>query len=51
MTMPNRPIAPSLLLFATFYGGMVTIAGVLGAKQVAIGPLVVESGAKMFCWN
>jgi uncharacterized integral membrane protein (TIGR00697 family) len=44
MTMPNRPIAPSLLLFATFYGGMVTIAGVLGAKQVAIGPLVVEAG-------
>ncbi len=34
----------SLLLFALFYGGMVTIAGVLGAKQVALGPLVVEAG-------
>ena len=34
----------SLLLFALFYGGMVTLAGVLGAKQVALGPLVVEAG-------
>ena len=34
----------SLLLFALFYGGMVTVAGVLGAKQVALGPLVVEAG-------
>ena len=39
-----RPIAPSLLLFALFYGGMVTVAGVLGAKQVALGPLAVEAG-------
>jgi queuosine precursor transporter len=37
-------IAPSLLLFALFYGGMVTLAGVLGAKQVALGPLAVEAG-------
>lgn len=35
---------PSLLLFALFYGGMVTLAGVLGAKQVALGPLAVEAG-------
>jgi len=41
---PVPPIARSLLLFATFYGGMVTIAGVLGAKQVTIGPLAVEAG-------
>ena len=34
----------SLLLFSVFYGGMVTIAGVLGAKQVALGPLAVEAG-------
>lgn len=34
----------SLLLFSIFYGGMVTIAGVLGAKQVALGPLAVEAG-------
>ena len=34
----------SLLLFSALYGGMVTIAGVLGAKQVALGPLAVEAG-------
>ena len=34
----------SLLLLTVFYGGMVTIAGVLGAKQVALGPLAVEAG-------
>lgn len=39
-----RHIAPSLMLFTVFYGGMVTIAGVLGAKQIALGPLVVEAG-------
>ena len=44
MSTPARPLAPSLLLLATFYGGMVTIAGVLGAKQVSIGPLAVEAG-------
>jgi hypothetical protein len=32
------------MLFSTFYGGMVTIAGVLGAKQVSVGPLAVEAG-------
>jgi queuosine precursor transporter len=37
-------VAKSLFLFAIFYGGMVTIAGVLGAKQVALGPLAVEAG-------
>jgi len=35
---------PSLLLMTVFYGGMVTIAGVLGSKQVALGPLAVEAG-------
>jgi queuosine precursor transporter len=44
MTQQKNPIPPSLLLFALFYGGMVTIAGVLGAKQVALGPLAVEAG-------
>ena len=34
----------SLMLLTVFYGGMVTIAGVLGAKQVALGPLAVEAG-------
>lgn len=38
-TMPR-----SLFIFSIFYGGMVCIAGVLGAKQVALGPLAVEAG-------
>lgn len=37
--METRPIARSLFVFAIFYGGMVCIAGVLGNKQVALGPL------------
>ena len=41
---PEQSISQSLFLFAIFYGGMVTIAGVLGAKQVALGPLAVEAG-------
>lgn len=44
MTTGPCSFPPSLLLFALFYGGMVTIAGVLGAKQVALGPLAVEAG-------
>lgn len=39
---PELP-AP-LFLYALLYGGMTCIAGVLGAKQVAIGPLAVEAG-------
>ena len=38
----------SLLALAVFYGGMVTIAGVLGNKQVALGPLAVEAGIFAF---
>ena len=34
----------ALFLFALLYGGMTCIAGVLGAKQVALGPLAVEAG-------
>lgn len=34
----------SLFLFTVFYGGMVTLGGVLGSKQVALGPLAVEAG-------
>ena len=42
---PSSVILPrSLFLFALFYGGMVTLGGVLGAKQVALGPLAVEAG-------
>jgi uncharacterized integral membrane protein (TIGR00697 family) len=38
----------SLLALAIFYGGMVTIAGVFGNKQVALGPLAVEAGIFAF---
>src|SRR5688572_13347308 len=43
---PARPLPMSLglFVFALLYGGMVCIAGVLGAKQVALGPLAVEAG-------
>ncbi|MCB2059487.1 MAG: queuosine precursor transporter [Novosphingobium sp.] len=44
MSPQSAPSPPSLMLFSAFYGGMVTIAGVLGAKQVAVGPLAVEAG-------
>jgi uncharacterized integral membrane protein (TIGR00697 family) len=44
----SRLIAPSLFAFALFYGGMVCIAGVLGNKQVALGPLAVEAGIFAF---
>jgi len=37
-------ISRSLFIFTVLYGGMVCIAGVLGAKQVALGPLAVEAG-------
>ena len=54
MHSPAPPaISRSLFFFAIFYGGMVCIAGVLGNKQVALGPLAVESGifAFLFNWN
>lgn len=41
-------IPRSLFLLAIFYGGMVCIAGVLGNKQVALGPLAVEAGIFAF---
>jgi hypothetical protein len=43
-----RSIPLSLFAFAIFYGGMVCIAGVLGNKQVALGPLAVEAGIFAF---
>ena len=50
MTEPaiSRPIPASLFAFAIFYGGMVCIAGVLGNKQVSLGPLAVEAGIFAF---
>lgn len=43
---PSVPLA--LFVFAIFYGGMVCIAGVLGNKQVSLGPLAVEAGIFAF---
>ena len=49
MTESSPPaISRSLFIFSIFYGGMVCIAGVLGVKQVAIGPLAVEAGIFVF---
>jgi hypothetical protein len=49
-TAAAAPITRSLFIFTVLYGGMVCIAGVLGAKQVSLGtlpvlgPLAVEAG-------
>lgn len=48
MTNPAPAISRSLFVLAIFYGGMVTLAGVLGNKQVALGPLAVEAGIFAF---
>jgi uncharacterized integral membrane protein (TIGR00697 family) len=37
-------IPKSLFVFSLLYGGMTVLAGVLGNKQVALGPLAVEAG-------
>ena len=42
------PLSRSLFNLSIFYGGMVCIAGVLGNKQVALGPLAVEAGIFAF---
>lgn len=45
----TAPAIPrSLFVFALIYGGMTVIAGVLGFKQVALGPLAVEAGIFAF---
>lgn len=45
----SAPLIPrSLFVLSIFYGGMVCIAGVLGNKQVALGPLAVEAGIFAF---
>jgi uncharacterized integral membrane protein (TIGR00697 family) len=48
MTDQTRSIPLSLFAMSIFYGGMVCIAGVLGNKQVALGPLAVEAGIFAF---
>jgi len=47
-TSPAPAISRSLFVFSIIYGGMVCIAGVLGNKQVALGPLAVEAGILAF---
>ncbi|MGY4395265.1 putative integral membrane protein (TIGR00697 family) [Sphingomonas sp. UYAg733] len=44
MNQASPAIPRSLFIFSVLYGGMVCIAGVLGVKQVALGPLAVEAG-------
>ncbi|MXP13160.1 queuosine precursor transporter [Altererythrobacter confluentis] len=43
-----KSLPRSLFVFALIYGGMTVIAGVLGFKQVALGPLAVEAGIFAF---
>ena len=48
MEISKPAISRSLFALSIFYGGMVCIAGVLGNKQVALGPLAVEAGIFAF---
>ena len=48
MNQTTPAIPRSLFVFSILYGGMVCIAGVLGVKQVALGPLAVEAGIFAF---
>lgn len=48
MDTPKLAMPRSLFVFAILYGGMVCMAGVLGVKQVALGPLAVEAGIFAF---
>ena len=41
-------IPRSLFVYAILYGGMTVLAGMLGNKQVALGPLAVEAGIFAF---
>ncbi len=43
-SLPAPSFPTALFAFAILYGGMTCIAGVLGSKQVALGPLAVEAG-------
>lgn len=45
---PAPAIPKPLFVYALLYGGMTCIAGVLGSKQVALGPLAVEAGIFAF---
>lgn len=45
---PSPAFPRSLFVASILYGGMVCMAGVLGVKQVALGPLAVEAGIFAF---
>ena len=45
---PAFAVPRSLFAYSVLYGGMTCIAGVLGNKQVAVGPLSVEAGIFAF---
>lgn len=45
---PRDGLPRSLFAFSVLYGGMVCLAGILGNKQVSIGPLAVEAGIFAF---
>lgn len=47
-TRPAPSPSPSLFVLSTLYGGMICMAGVLGNKLVALGPLAVEAGIFAF---
>ncbi|WP_347303119.1 queuosine precursor transporter [Croceibacterium sp. TMG7-5b_MA50] len=47
-TLPPPAIPLPLFAMALLYGGMTCIAGVLGSKQIALGPLAVEAGILPF---
>ena len=48
MSESQARIPRSLFVFSLIYGGLVCIAGVLGTKIVALGPLTVEAGIIAF---
>jgi uncharacterized integral membrane protein (TIGR00697 family) len=48
MTSTPPAIPRALFVYSILYGGMVCIAGVLGVKQVVLGPLAVEAGIFAF---
>lgn len=48
MTEPPAGLPRSLFIYSLIYGGLVCIAGVLGTKIIALGPLTVEAGILAF---
>jgi len=46
--LPPPSIPVPLFAMSLLYGGMTCIAGVLGSKQIALGPLAVEAGILPF---